>query len=580
MRLDLPGEWLGFGGKLNEGGLTQLTQVAQLEADLLVIGGGSAGAMAAIRAKELNPRVRVVVFEKGHVKYSGSIVRGMDALNIVTIPGVASPRDYVRMIEQQCEGVVDEISNFVLAKRSWPLMQKLASWGVHFPQDEEGNYETLETNPIARFVVTMKQPELKTMLASRLADAGCIVLNRTMGIQLLTDEGRVCGAVGLNTRTGEVVVCRARAVILAAGGAARFGLPNSGYLYGTFDCPANTGDAYALAFSAGAELTGLEYTTCTYVVKDLNAPILYITLTRGARLVDVLGELVGNNGCPSLERMMEEHRRDRGPLRISMRHLPRDQIEAIEDILFSTERPVLKRFLERRGIDFRTGEVDLAPTEFFLCGGHGITGVAVDERGAASVPGLYAAGDACNVGRGYLTGALVFGEIAAESALEDLPMLSATAGDHERNEAAILAVLRAWEESRGCLGLAEFEYKVRRTINDFVLPPKSEYKLLRGVEALEVLRRELLDQVRVRGIFDTVKALEVMNIITCALLSARASLERKESRWGFWHFRVDFPATSNQYRAHVVVRRGDYPEDVVTYLRPARTLKENCLGEG
>ncbi|MEW6049002.1 MAG: FAD-binding protein, partial [Bacillota bacterium] len=367
-----------------------MPQVSRLEADVLVIGGGSAGAMAAIRAKELNPRARVVIVEKAHVKYSGSIVRGMDALNVVAIPGVATPEEYVRSIRQQCDGVADEVSNYVLAKRSWTLMQKLASWGVDFPQDEEGNYEVLQAHPAGRFVVSMKEPALKTILASRLLDNGCLVLNRTMAVELLTDGARVCGALGLNTRTGDLVACEAKATILAAGGAARFGLPNSGYLYGTFDCPANTGDAYALAFSAGAELTGLEYTICMYVVKDLNVPLLYITLTRGARLIDVLDELLEGSERPSVERMVEEHRRDRGPLRIRVQHLPRAQIEAIEDILFSTERPVLKRFLEHRGIDFRRKDVELAPTEFFLCGGHGLTGVAVDERGAASVPGLYA----------------------------------------------------------------------------------------------------------------------------------------------------------------------------------------------
>jgi succinate dehydrogenase/fumarate reductase flavoprotein subunit len=57
-----------------------------VHADILIIGGGSAGAMAAIRAKEMNPEQRVVIFEKGHILYSGCIPRGMDALNIVAVP--------------------------------------------------------------------------------------------------------------------------------------------------------------------------------------------------------------------------------------------------------------------------------------------------------------------------------------------------------------------------------------------------------------------------------------------------------------------------------------------------------------
>lgn len=65
-----------------------------LAADLLIIGGGSAGCMAAIRALEIKPDLKVVIFEKGDIKYSGSIARGMDALNIVAIPNFTTPELY------------------------------------------------------------------------------------------------------------------------------------------------------------------------------------------------------------------------------------------------------------------------------------------------------------------------------------------------------------------------------------------------------------------------------------------------------------------------------------------------------
>ena len=59
-----------------------------LECDVLVVGGGSAGVMAGIRAKEVAPDQEVIVLEKGDAKYSGCIARGMDALNIVAVPGL------------------------------------------------------------------------------------------------------------------------------------------------------------------------------------------------------------------------------------------------------------------------------------------------------------------------------------------------------------------------------------------------------------------------------------------------------------------------------------------------------------
>ena len=84
------------------------------DADILIVGGGSAGVMAAIRAKTMNPDQKVIVLEKGDFKYSGCIARGMDALNIVAIPGIASPADYVEGNSIACDGVMDEFCMCIL----------------------------------------------------------------------------------------------------------------------------------------------------------------------------------------------------------------------------------------------------------------------------------------------------------------------------------------------------------------------------------------------------------------------------------------------------------------------------------
>lgn len=218
-----------------------------LAADVLIIGGGSAGAMAAIRAREVGPDQKVVIFEKGDILYSGCIARGMDALNIVALPGHETPELYVESNSIACQSIMDEPPSYVMAKRSWEMMQKLISLGVYFPQDEKGQYERLQVHPKGKFCVTMKEPELKSILANRARDLGAQAVNRTMALRLIKNGDRVAGAVGMNVRTGEIVVCLAKTVILAAGGTARFGLPENGYLYGVYDFPGNTGDGYALA---------------------------------------------------------------------------------------------------------------------------------------------------------------------------------------------------------------------------------------------------------------------------------------------------------------------------------------------
>ncbi len=167
-------------------------ETRQVAADLLIIGGGSAGCMAAIRALELNPELKVVIFEKGDIKYSGSIARGMDALNIVAIPNLTSPELYLEAITAGAGGVLDEPASYVMARRSFDLLKKLEGWGVYFPLDADGNYRTLKYHVKGKFQTAMEEPNLKTMI-SRRARTWARAINRVMGIGLLMDGGRVAG---------------------------------------------------------------------------------------------------------------------------------------------------------------------------------------------------------------------------------------------------------------------------------------------------------------------------------------------------------------------------------------------------
>lgn len=551
-----------------------------IQCDVLIAGGGSAGVMAAIRSKELDRDQHVIVLEKGDAKYSGCIARGMDALNIVSIPGLTTPELYVESNGIACEGIMDEPPNHMMARRSFAVMNRLVDWGVCFPVDEKGNYDVLQVHPKGKFCVTMKEPELKTILHKKMVDLGARVMNRTMAVELIKNEDRVTGVIAMNVRTGEVCVIKAKSVILSAGGTARFGLPNNGNLYGVYDFPGNTGDGYCMAYRAGAELSGFEYTLTYYIVKDINAPLLYITLTRGARLYDAFDNRKDKEH-PSLRSLNYEDVINRsGPLRITMDHLDEEVIKEIEDLLFTTERPACERFYEGRGINFRNsgsaGEIELWGTEVFLCGGHGITGVRVNDKAETSVKGLYAAGDTSLVARGHLSGAFVYGEISAESATEfsktvDHPVLDTAAVDQFlAKRSARLA------QMDNPIAIEEFEYKVRRIINDYLRPPKNAYKLNRALWWMKRFREELSTMVYIKDTHDLFKSYELENIIQCAVLSATASLERKESRWIPWHYRTDFPETNNkEWLKHIVLTRGETPDDVVvTHKNIIKMAKE------
>jgi succinate dehydrogenase/fumarate reductase flavoprotein subunit len=95
------------------------------------------------------------------------------------------------------------------------------------------------------------------------------------------------------------------------------------------------------------------------------------------------------------------------------------------------------------------------------------------------------------------------------------------------------------------------------------VPPKNDYKLNNALWWMNRFRKESVELVRVNDVHDLFKLYEVENIIQCATMSALASRERKESRWGLWHHRTDYPELNDQaWLKHIVLTQGEAPEDV------------------
>ena len=189
--------------------------------------------------------------------------------------------------------------------------------------------------------------------------------------------------------------------------------------------------------------------------------------------------------------------------------------------------------------------------------------IVVDEKMQTTVPGLYAAGDVSLVARAHLSGAFTFGQITAENATE----YASTLPDMPLDEEQVLEVIRDRDaklaQADGKKPIEEFEYKVRRLINDYIRPPKNEYKLDRALWWMDRFKKELRTDVRIANKHDLFKAYEVENIIHCAAMSALASKERKESRWGLWHMRSDYPMKDDEHwMKHIVLKQGDSFDDI------------------
>jgi len=530
-----------------------------IEADVVVIGGGSAGSTAAIRAKELLPNGKVLLLEKAHIKRSGAIAIGMDGLNNAVIPGHATPEQYVKEITMANDGIVNQRAVYEYAKNSFDMIRKLDSWGVKFQKTQSGDFDVKRVHHNGNYVLPMPEGyDLKKILTRRLKRAGVTVLNRVMATRLLVSDGRIAGLIGLDSRTGTVQVVRARAVILCCGASGRLGLPASGYLYGTYENPSNAGDGYSLAYHAGAELTGIECFQINPLIKDYNGPACaYVTGPFGGHTVNAHGHRFIESDYWSGQMMMEFYRElhsQNGPVYLELRHLQPETLREIEGVLHRTERPSRGRFHLGRGHSYDTNRVEMHISEIGLCSGHSASGVWVDEKGATTVPGLYTAGDMACVPHNYLLGALTYGEICANNAAEflaDIGFADLPQDDIDRETLRVTAPL---QRPPGLLH-NQYEFKVRRLVNDYLQPPKSKVKMEIGLSHF-MRAEEELEELSAANPHELMRVMECGFIRDCAEMAARASLYRTESRWGLYHYRLDYPEMNDaDWFCHVNLRK-------------------------
>ncbi|MEJ5377323.1 MAG: FAD-dependent oxidoreductase [bacterium] len=541
-----------------------MNEVEVLTADFLILGGGAAGCMAAIKAAEAVPALDVVLLEKAEISRSGAAGRGMDALNNVVVPGVATVEEYIEAIQMVTEGILDPTISQVIAERSFDLLRKLEDWGCEFPRDSKGQYIVGSFHPKGRFLVEMRG-DLKKILAKKVEATSTRVYNRHVALALIKEGEHAAGAVALDLRQGVLRAFLAPAVLLAMGGAARIGLPNTGYLHGTFDCPWCNGEAWKMGFEAGAELTGFEYTATSSMTKDFNGPGQSTFIRHGAWLVNGLGERfmerydpVGMERAPAglrAKAMLEEIRCGRGPIGFSCAHLPEETIRLIEDGIFETERPTMRDYFKKKGLDLRRDPVEVVMSEVYLCGGHGLAGFVADDFGETTVKGLYAAGDCLANPYGFLVGAMVMGEAAAQRVAflrEDRPQNPGLKETLDR----LQETLARHHEGKLGVSVREFEYKFRRLVNEYVAPPKSQLKLTRFLRETEGM---LLDQedLPARQPHEIMKLMEAKAGLFSARMAALASLYRTESRFGLYHQRLDFPQKDDlNWKTRVILSPG------------------------
>ena len=204
--------------------------IVKRSVDFLVVGGGTAGCMAAIKAKHKNPDAHVLVLEKANIRRSGAIAMGMDGVNTAVIPGNSTPEQYVKEITIANDGILDQKCVLKTGELGFSVIQELEEWGVKFQKDNEGEYDLKQVHRGGKDVLTMPEgKDLKKILSRQVKRNKVEVINRVMATRVIVQDGRAVGVTGLDVRSGDFHVIQAKAILLCTSACGRRGLTASGY---------------------------------------------------------------------------------------------------------------------------------------------------------------------------------------------------------------------------------------------------------------------------------------------------------------------------------------------------------------
>ncbi|MFW6035397.1 MAG: adenylyl-sulfate reductase subunit alpha [Halothermotrichaceae bacterium] len=406
-----------------------------IQTDLLIIGGGTAGCMAAVKASQKDPELDVLILEKAHIERSGCLAAGMNAINAYINPG-ETPESFVRYVRADAMGLVREDLVLSMAERLNEVVQEVESWGLPIEKDSGGNYVSR-----GRWNVKINGEKLKPIIADKVLESGARVVNRVVVTNLLVKDGKVEGAVGFGVRNGKFYIVQAEAVIIATGGAAGIYRPNNegSSHHKMWYSPFNTGAGYAVGIRAGAEMTSFEMRFIALRTKDVIAPTGTLALGFGAAQVNARGERfmaekynhMGAEGAPTPLRVYgptQEIKNGKGPVFMDTTHLSADDVIELKKSYLNMY-PELVLSWAANDFDPAKEPIEIQGTEPYLVGGHTQSGYWIGADRQTTIAGLYAAGDvAGGAPYKFVSGCWAEGAIAAESAVDYINQLDGVSG--------------------------------------------------------------------------------------------------------------------------------------------------------
>lgn len=390
----------------------------KISTDVLIIGGGTAGCYAALTISE-NSDKKVLICEKAHIKRSGCLAAGVNALNAYIVEG-RKPQDYVDYAKKDADGIVREDLLLTMSEKLNKVTERLEKLGLVILKDENGKYVTRGNRNLK-----INGENIKPILADAVEKAKNVtVLNRVNIFDYSVKDNKINGAFGFGIESGIFYTIEAKAVIIATGGAAGLYKPNNpGFSrHKMWYPPFNTGAGYAMGIRAGAEMTTFEMRFIALRCKDTIAPTGTLAQGVGAKQINSLGEVYETKyGLTTSERVygtVNENQEGRGPCYLRTEGITAEQDESLLKAYLNMAPSQTIKWIES-GRNPSRQNVEIEGTEPYIVGGHTASGYWVDTDRATTIEGLFAGGDvAGGCPQKYVTGALAEGEIAGLSAVK------------------------------------------------------------------------------------------------------------------------------------------------------------------
>jgi succinate dehydrogenase/fumarate reductase flavoprotein subunit len=527
-------------------------EIKKLVTDVLVVGGGSTGLIAALEAEKHGADVTIICKQKAG--RSGNTIVSGSAFSVV-VPEEGNPDSeeiYFNDLIRSGKGINQKELTRTLAFNSGKTIKWLEDYGMEFFKT---NSEYVKRQPpghshprsvptiwdgysyLARGLSFMKP------LSESVIKRNIRVMEQTVVAHLLTTNGKIAGAIAIDINESEFIVISCKSIILANGGAGGMFSHNNNTV-------GITGDSYALAYEAGAVLKDMEFVQFypTQMIKPLKMPASNPLFGDGAVLRNKDKELFihryveGGDKAATRDKMaqaiFQEVERGygvEGGVYFDCSGIPKEVLESKYSHFCNQ--------LKKKGVDPQKDMVIVSPTTHYFLGG-----VKINTNCESSIPGLYAAGEAATGthGANRLSGSsiadtVVFGKIAGESAAE-YSAVNQHAKINSQDLSNKLEKLKV--NSKGEESLADKKELVRTVMWRSASVVREESILREGLKQLYEVE-SILDNIAVRNYKEIVSFQELANMITVGKLTIKGALERKESRGSHW--RRDYPDQSEDY---------------------------------